>query len=473
MAFENAIESGVLTIKGAREGIGIYAFARYDEKGIEEVNIETDFDNNVTTFPSAFVGNNIRKIVMNTKMDEYTPNGDFFNNPVEEIFIGKDIGKLNGELIDKELSIKVYGFSNLFKTNFYQDHQKKHHFIKVDSPADINILHDGKVVKEAITVDAQSDGELTMDFHHEVASIKNIQWKVDGKYVGGKTSLNLSPYTKTLNEKTITLVVETEYGAISEKKIKIKIQPTKEIKPKTSIKGSVVKVSGENLHLLEEKGLLNIDLSNEAKVVNEIKLTKGQVGNLIEKKAVIQIKQNNVILNISAENFQADLPVSITIKRLEKNNKQFTNEDEINGILFEFSIKQGDKFISSITKPVELMFSVAHIDDKNREDLKVYYWNEENKEWELIGGKYQNGYIHALTDHFSVFGLFHPEEMITSMQEINEELKEEMKQKSGDQLLPKTATNNYNLLFIGTAILLIGGLIYFRFGTLKFSRNKN
>ncbi len=44
---------------------------------------------------------------------------------------------------------------------------------------------------------------------------------------------------------------------------------------------------------------------------------------------------------------------------------------------------------------------------KNTNDLKVFYYNEKTKEWELVpGAVYKNGKVEVKTSHFSTFAVF-------------------------------------------------------------------
>jgi 2',3'-cyclic-nucleotide 2'-phosphodiesterase / 3'-nucleotidase / 5'-nucleotidase len=85
---------------------------------------------------------------------------------------------------------------------------------------------------------------------------------------------------------------------------------------------------------------------------------------------------------------------------------------------------------------------------KNK-NVKVYNWNEAKKNWELIGGEYNNGEVSAYTDHFSTFGVF---EVTPDSTEIPTKGKHE---------LPNTATNNFNNLLAGLMLVLAGSVLYF------------
>jgi 2',3'-cyclic-nucleotide 2'-phosphodiesterase / 3'-nucleotidase / 5'-nucleotidase len=86
---------------------------------------------------------------------------------------------------------------------------------------------------------------------------------------------------------------------------------------------------------------------------------------------------------------------------------------------------------------------------KNPKNVKVYYWNEKEEKWVLIGGEYQNGEISAYTDHFSTFGVFDGQPTSNKIPT------------QADYELPNTATNNFNILLAGLMLVLSGGVLYF------------
>ena len=84
---------------------------------------------------------------------------------------------------------------------------------------------------------------------------------------------------------------------------------------------------------------------------------------------------------------------------------------EANGSLavYDFTIEADGKLYHKFNEKVKLTFKVDPKQIKNPKNVKVYYWNEDEEKWELIGGEYKNGEVSAYTDHFSTFGVFEVE----------------------------------------------------------------
>ena len=151
------------------------------------------------------------------------------------------------------------------------------------------------------------------------------------------------------------------------------------------------------------------------------------------------------------------------------------------GAVYDFTIKQGDKIISHFDHEVQLVFPVSGVD--HPEELKVFYWNPTKKDWELIGGTFENGQITAKTKHFSTYGVFRPSDLAKVDPSTGVQLPDTATNKgdtpsTGVQLpdaatnkgdtpstgvqLPNTATNMYNWLFAGIILLLIGGTVLYK-----------
>ncbi|WP_273126967.1 CBM96 family carbohydrate-binding protein [Bacillus weihaiensis] len=148
----------------------------------------------------------------------------------------------------------------------------------------------------------------------------------------------------------------------------------------------------------------------------------------------------------------------------------------------------------------------------NSDEVAIYYFNETNKEWEFQGGDVDYDTITLEVNHFSTYGVFakvqeNPEEPedssdpgdketpndsdkqedssdedekeelidpVEKEESSNQDEKEEsndpvQKEKSTNQdhVLPATATNVYNYLLIGLALMVIGGT------TVLFTRRKD
>ena len=56
--------------------------------------------------------------------------------------------------------------------------------------------------------------------------------------------------------------------------------------------------------------------------------------------------------------------------------------------VYDFTIKSNGKDKHKFNEKVTLTFTVDSSKVKNPENVKVYYFNEDTKKWELVGGEY-------------------------------------------------------------------------------------
>jgi arabinogalactan endo-1,4-beta-galactosidase len=216
---------------------------------------------------------------------------------------------------------------------------------------------------------------------------------------------------------------------------------------KPSITNQIVKIEDVSIEHIAMNGKLVIDLGENAESVS-IQLTQAQVQQLKEKEVTILIKQKGVALEIAAVNFtNGDYGVTIYLKKMKEIESALSD-------VYDFSIQQGDVAISQFNIPVELQFTIDENEVNNVDNAKIYYWNTEADVWKLVGGTYKDGIVTADTNHFSTFAVF--EEDVESDSSIDSGTKPV--QGNDGQLLPDTASNVWNLVFVGI-ILIVAGLI--------------
>lgn len=109
--------------------------------------------------------------------------------------------------------------------------------------------------------------------------------------------------------------------------------------------------------------------------------------------------------------------------------------------------------------------------DEHAENVFIYHYNEQNKEWEHIGGDIRDGQITATVNHFSIYGVFAEETDNTEQPSVdNGEAEDNDKDrviiedndkhdKKETALLPKTATSYYNWLLIGSVLIVLAGIL--------------
>lgn len=238
-----------------------------------------------------------------------------------------------------------------------------------------------------------------------------------------------------------------------------------------------VTVPTDQVHRVEKNGTLVINAT--ASHIRYVFLSESQMEYLISQNAFIQIDRGDVIITIPAVNFSGSYALTLIMEPVKKNLPAI---QKAIGTVYNFTLKWGDKTVSVFKYPVTISFR-THGHSKPNE-LKIYYWNEKVQKWELIGGKYTNGYVHANTNHFSIFGLFHPNDLDKSAAPIGGpkgkgKIQHDRKSKSNigqdSIMLPKTATNVYNVMFIGVLILALGVFVSFicaRFAGISGNKSK-
>jgi hypothetical protein len=209
--------------------------------------------------------------------------------------------------------------------------------------------------------------------------------------------------------------------------------------------GNTVTFSDQQVNLVDQQGTLVVELKKELGDVESIQFTVQQLKTLIERQAKVKVKKNDVELLIPAANFTTGEDLIISLEQVDRNPIKLPSSDLATGAIYDFTIKLGGKVISKFDYDIELAFPVDHLNVAHPEDLKVFYWNPVKKEWELVGGTYENGKIKVMTNHFSTYGVFHPNQFAES-----------------PSALPETATNMYNWLFAGMIVFLLGGTIVIR-----------
>jgi LPXTG-motif cell wall-anchored protein len=213
-----------------------------------------------------------------------------------------------------------------------------------------------------------------------------------------------------------------------------------------------LKITEKVVEQLKKQGTLEINLENyDGDSLIKLMLGKQQVKELRQKNAKILLKKNDLRIEIPAMNFiNNDEAVEIIIEKLQKVKGAVSNA-------YDLTIVQGNQTISDFKTPVTLTFKINEEMVENPENVKIYYFNEDNEMWELVGGTYQeNGFVTTATNHFSIFAVFESAEEF-----IAGEKPEAIKEGAGEKL-PNTATFSYNFLLIGVFLIVIGTILFLR-----------
>lgn len=228
---------------------------------------------------------------------------------------------------------------------------------------------------------------------------------------------------------------------------------SKPVVVKPIVKDNKATVTDKEVKKVNKNGQFVVDLSDNSTSL-AISFTKEQIKELKKQDATITIKKKDV-----------EVVIPSSILGDENFNFEFTKLKDIDGALsavYDFKIVQDGKEISAFSDKVILTFAVDASLVENPENVKVFYWNPETKEWELVGGEYKDGTISVEVDHFSTFTVFEtsgndlPKTEDPAVEDGNELPKTEDKAVEDGEELPDTATNTFNWLVLGLIMVLAG-----------------
>lgn len=215
-----------------------------------------------------------------------------------------------------------------------------------------------------------------------------------------------------------------------------------------------VTIPDEQVKRISKNGVLVID--GLADNTQSVHLSAEQMTHLIAQNAIIQIELNGIMMTIPAANFKGQHALTVMMKRVDDHLPVI---DHAVGTVFDVTIKWGGQILTSFEHPITLHFPVQ--DHPHPEELRVYYWNEILEEWEYIGGEYEDDFVHAETNHFSIFGLFNPKDIDDHPDVSGSAASNERSSEHVGVSLPKTATPHFNFIVTGFVLFVIGSLVTF------------
>jgi LPXTG-motif cell wall-anchored protein len=228
-----------------------------------------------------------------------------------------------------------------------------------------------------------------------------------------------------------------------------KVTKPTEIKPK--VISGVAKLDSQTFDKALEDSIQNgsplvVDLGNNNSA--KVEFTKEQVQQLKESGIPLIVKNNDVQMDIPLDFVAAGQTLDVSTKRL-------TDIKEAKSSVYEFTVIVDGKEVHQFADPITLTFEVVASKVKNTKDLKVFYYNEQTKEWQLVpGAVYKDGKVEVKTNHFSTFAVF-------EVAGDNKVALDNGAKSDPGKGLPNTATNTYNLLFAGLFILVLGFALVF------------
>ncbi|WP_112181800.1 NEAT domain-containing protein [Paraliobacillus zengyii] len=203
------------------------------------------------------------------------------------------------------------------------------------------------------------------------------------------------------DQESITEVVETP-------------EQEESVTAKPVVSNGMATIEDDAVDKVKQDGELVVNVDQELTI--ELSLSSEQVQQLKTKNVKLIIVNKETTVSILASELP-DGEFKFNVDVIE----DVEGSDQALSKIFDFNISNKDTF----EQPVTLQFNVDPNSVGNK-DIEVRYYNESTKEWESIGGNYQDGIITAETNHFSIYGVFEiveespetPEEDTTEDQEL-------------------------------------------------------
>ncbi|WP_156288421.1 YncE family protein [Oceanobacillus salinisoli] len=231
---------------------------------------------------------------------------------------------------------------------------------------------------------------------------------------------------------------------------KVYVQHTRE--------GNIVVVSEEQFNKLRNNSEVVIDLTDSEEPTSEVLFTTHQI---------MVLKRTNSSISIEKDTTSVILPSSIFDENAQETRITLKKEDAVTEAIsdvYDFTITQGTNILSQFSEPVLLSFKVDTSKIDNPENVKIYYFNEEDKIWELIGGIYNDGVVKAETNHFSKYAVFEKDQ--TTLVDEDSQKNENVEEKGNENIdiednSEKGNSSSSVFIWIIVGVFVIIGLIIF------------
>jgi hypothetical protein len=176
----------------------------------------------------------------------------------------------------------------------------------------------------------------------------------------------------------------------------------------------------------EETETLTLQL-NEKIVEELIKQSKDMV---FETDSVEVTLPKQVIKSAAVED-TGDLQVTIM---KQAHSVPLIGGQQFASHVYDFMVKKGTKEIHDFAAPVGVILSLNE-QIKNNRKLAAYYYNEQQKNWEYVGGKVEKQQLHFTTNHFSAFAAIYNEKTFADIQTNVDWAKEEIEVLASRQII--------------------------------------
>ncbi|WP_096185557.1 pullulanase [Evansella halocellulosilytica] len=335
--------------------------------------------------------------------------------------------------------------------------------------------------QRTLTVDDDlTNGEVIVDANEagvtEVADPTGVEITTD--------SISLDPLT--------TVVVRTDTDEEIEDDDR---QEESEVITKPTVEEGYATIDDRILDLLAVNGKLVIDLSDYVgKKSVTVTLTEAQIQVLRAKKASLVMDRGDASMVVPLSNLSDNGDAAFTMVRRD----DIARSNEALSVIYAFTIEQNGEKVSEFTDVVTLSFTVDTSNVGHDEDVKLHYYDEESAEWDVVESSFADSIVTANVSHFSTYAVFElaDEEDGGTEEELNgkddsstgsepggegstgdgdggdsesgqgqsgeSRSKDDggAKREGEGEKLPETATNLYNLLLIGSLLLIAGVLTF-------------
>lgn len=154
-----------------------------------------------------------------------------------------------------------------------------------------------------------------------------------------------------------------------------------------------------------KKDVFDIDISNitDNKMAERIIQLPAKLMELVnQKQKDIAIKDTDLTVRIPFNALPSGKEVTLSIKPMNKTKLQNISSTLEKELVYELEAKCDDKAIHLLNQELTIELAIAEGID-NSERLGAYFWDEENKNWQYIGGKAANQKFRFKTNRFSQY----------------------------------------------------------------------
>ncbi|NBI31155.1 S-layer homology domain-containing protein [Chengkuizengella marina] len=180
---------------------------------------------------------------------------------------------------------------------------------------------------------------------------------------------------------------------------------------------------------LERNVEINLNDNTEDKVM--VEMNKDILNKIHDANKTLVIEKENIKLNISPETLKGITGVSgnditfsmdkVDPKKLTEANKD-TDQTIVSDIVdLKITTKKNSNSIeiSTFNEPIEIAININQILAKDTRKVAGYVLNEQENEWEYVGGKVKNGVLLIKTTHFSKYTAIANDKTFSDIQNIN------------------------------------------------------